>query len=268
MTCEETQELITGLVDRELLDPERGSLESHLQECPRCRFAVEQEQLLKQTIRGRAERMRAPSELRDRILSDRRVFPAKSQTRWQDYIWPMSRLARPALAAGLLLAIALPAFFFFRVSGEPVAAAALESYDLFRKGALSVRRSESPDEIVEQLTRAVSGHFHPMGYDFTAMHLRPVAGLIREIQGRKILVVVYQSPGGTLFCYTFLGSEEDAPPNSAKFFDAAKKIYLYAFSRGGVNAIFHREGAVICILASEMPMDDLLALARSKANPS
>ena len=268
MTCEEAQELITGLVDRKLLDPERASLESHLQECPRCRFAVEREQLLKQTIRGSAERMRAPSALRDRILSDRRVFPEKSQTRWQDYIWPIPHLARPALAAGLLLAIALPAFFLLKPKSEPIAAAALKTYDLFARGEFSVRRTENPDEIVEQLTRAVGGHFHPMGYDFTAMHLRPVAGLIREIQGRKILVVVYQGPGGTLFCYTFLGSEEDAPPNSAKFFDAAKKINLYAFSRGGVNAVFHREGAVICVLASEMPMEDLLALARSKAKPS
>lgn len=268
MNCDEAQELITALVDRELLDPERGSLEFHLQECPSCRFAVEQEQLLKQTIRGRAERMRAPGELRDRILSDRRIFPEKSRTRWQDYIWPMPGPARPALAAGLLLAIALPAFFLLKPTSEPIAAAALKTYDLFARGELSVRRTENPDQIVEQLTRAVGGHFHPMGYDFRAMHLSPVADLVREIQGRKILVIVYQGPGGILFCYTFLGSEKDAPANSAKFFDAAKKINLYAFSRGGVNAVFHREGDVVCILASEMPMEDLLALARSKARPS
>jgi anti-sigma factor RsiW len=268
MTCEEAQELITGLVDRELFDPERASLESHLQECPRCRFDLEREQLLKQTIRGSAERMSAPRALRDRILSDRRVFPVKRRSRWQDYIWPIPHLARPALAAGLLLAIALPAFFLLKPKSEPIAAAALETYDLFASGELPVLRAESPAELVEQLTRTVGGHFHPMGYDFTAMHLRPVAGLIREIQGRKILVVVYQGQGSTLFCYTFLGSEEDAPPNSAKFLDATKKINLYAFSRGGVNAVFHREGAVICILASKMPMEDLLALARSKAKPS
>ena|SRR5688500_139948 len=268
MICEEAQELITALVDRELLDPERGSLESHLQQCPSCRLAVEEEQLLKQTIRGRAERMRAPGELRDRILSDRRILPEKSGTRWQDHLWPMPHLARPALAAAVLLAIALPAFFFFRVSREPVAAAALESYDLFRKGALSVRRTENPDEIVEQLTRAVGGHFHPMGYDFTAMHLRPVAGLVREIQGRKILVAIYEGPGGTLFCYTFSGSEEDAPGNAARFYDATKKMNFYAFSRGGLNAVLHREGEIICVLASEMPMEELLALAKSKATPS
>jgi len=54
----------------------------------------------------------------------------------------------------------------------------------------------------------------------------------------------------------------------ARFFDADKKMNFYAFSQGCMNAILHREGDVICILASEMPMEELLALARSKASPS
>ena len=41
MTCDEAQELITALVDQELLDPERPLLEMHLKECARCRFAVQ-----------------------------------------------------------------------------------------------------------------------------------------------------------------------------------------------------------------------------------
>ena len=268
MTCEEAQELITALVDRELLDPERSSLESHLQGCLSCRVAVEEERLLKQTIRGSAERMRAPGELRDRILSDRRIFPEKNRTGWRGRLWPMPNLARPAFAAAVLLAIALPAFFFIRGSGEPVAAAALESYNLFQKGALSVNRAENPAEIVERLTRATGGQFHPMGYDLAAMHLQPVAGFVQEIQGRKILVAVYQGQGGTLFCYTFFGSEQDAPSNAARFYDTTKKLNFYAFSRGSVNAVLHREGDIICILASELPIDELLALARLKAKPS
>jgi hypothetical protein len=91
--------------------------------------------------------------------------------------------------------------------------------------------------------------------------------LVREIDGRKILVAIYQGKGGTLFCYTFLGSEADAPPNDARFFNAANKIDFFAFSRGVVNAVFHREDGVICILASEMAMDKLLALAESKIKP-
>jgi mycothiol system anti-sigma-R factor len=268
MTCDETQELITGLLDGELLDAERASLESHLQECPDCRLAVEQEKRVKRALHASAERVRAPGALRDRILSDRRIFPEKNRTRWQDYLWPKPRLALPALAVGLILTVALPAFFLLKPKSEPIASEALKTYRLFSRGELSVQRAENPNKLVEQLTRAVGGHFHPMGYDLTAMQLRPVAGLVRDIQGRHILIAIYQGRGGTLFCYTFFGSEEDAPADAAKFFDPVKKINFYAFSQDGLNAVLHREGEIICVLASEMPMENLLALAKSKARPS
>jgi RNA polymerase sigma factor (sigma-70 family) len=53
-----------------------------------------------------------------------------------------------------------------------------------------------------------------------------------------------------------------------QIFGHDKKMNFYAFCREAVNAVLHREGDVICILVSEMSMDDLLALARSKARPS
>jgi anti-sigma factor (TIGR02949 family) len=271
MTCAQAQDLITALIDQELGQAERSSLEEHLSECSGCRLAFEAESALKQKIREAARGINAPGHLRSRILSDPRIFPEKrrSARRWQDYLRPMPPpLLRPILAFALLLAIALPVFYFSQPRSEPIALAALETYDRFLRGELPVQRTENADEIVGQLTRAVGGHFHPMGYDLTAMNLRPVAGLVREINGRKILVAIYQGQGGTLFCYTFLGSEEDAPTDAARFFEAAKKMNFYAFSRGRVNAVLHREGKVICILASEMPMEELLALAKSKATPS
>jgi len=270
MNCAEAQELITALIDQELGHAERSPLEEHLSECSGCRLAFEEESALKNKIREAAQRINAPSHLRSQILSDPRIFPEKrrSSRRWQDYLRPMPPLLRPILAFALLLAIALPMFYFSKPRSEPIALAALETYDLFLRGDLPVRRTENTDQIVEELTRAVGGDFHPMGYNLTAMNLRPVAGLVREIDGRKILVAIYQGPGGSLFCYTFLGSAEDAPPNAARFFDTAKKMDFYAFSRGGINAVLHREGRIICILASEMPMEKLLALAQSKAKPS
>jgi anti-sigma factor RsiW len=269
MTCEEAQELITALVDQELSDPERSSLDAHLKECARCRLALQEERTLKQEIWTAGQSVRAPSDLRDRIFSDPRIFPeeVRSLGKPWDFLWPTPNPLRPVFAAALVVLVVLAVFYWFQQRSGPVSLAALETYDLFLKGELSVRRAE-PVEIAEQLTRAVSGHFHPMGYDLTAMDLRPVAGLVREINGRKVLVAIYEGKGGTLFCYTFIGSEADAPPNAAKFFDTAKNINFYAFSRGEVNAVFHREGDLICILASTMPMDKLLALAQSKAKAS
>jgi anti-sigma factor RsiW len=270
MTCGEAQELITAVVDGELPEPERASLETHLHDCADCRTALKAERALKQAIRGTGAQLRAPAALHARILSDPRIFPAQGRgaRRWRDYLWPMPPALRPALTVAILLAVALPAYYFMGYRVEPVAVAALESSDLYLRGKLPARRAANADEIVEQLTRAVSGRFHPMGYDFSAMGLRPVAGLVLEVQGRKILVAIYQGTHGAILCYTFLGSEDDAPPNAAKFFDAGKQMNFYAFSRGTVNAVFHREGDVICILASEIPMEELLAVTRSKARPS
>jgi Putative zinc-finger len=270
MTCEEAQELITALTDRQLRDRDRVLLDMHLKECAPCRLVFEQEQALKRAVRAAGDALQAPARLRDRILSDSRIFPDKTRTAWawQDYLWPQSYLVRPALVVVLLLIITVPILYRMDYRSQPVALAALETYDLFARGELPVHRQHSADEIVGELTRAVGGHFHPMGYDLTAMNLRPVAGLVREIEGHKILVAIYQGPGGSLFCYTFLGSEKDAPPGAARFFDSEKKMNFYAFSHGKVNAVLHREDDIICILASEMPMEELLALARSKARPS
>jgi mycothiol system anti-sigma-R factor len=270
MTCGEAQELITALVDGELPEPERASLEIHLHACADCQTTLAEERTLKQAVRESGAQLRAPAALRARILSDPRIFPAQRRgaRRWRDYLWPMPPALRPALAVAILLAVALPAYYFMDHREEPVAVTALETYDLFLRGKLAVPPAATAEEIAAQLTRAVGGRFHPMGYDFSAMDLRPVAGLVREIDGRKILVAIYQGPQGAILCYTFLGSEDDAPPNAAKFFDAGKQMNFYAFSHGRVNAVLHREGDVICILASEIPMEELLAVTRSKARPS
>jgi len=130
---------------------------------------------------------------------------------------------------------------------------------------LIVVRVGSQEEIKERLVRSVNGRFAPMGYDLSGMNLLPVGGMVQEVQGRKIQLVVYDGKGHSLTCYTFFGTEKDAPNHAAVFFDPKKKITFYSFSRGEVNAVFHREGELICILVSKMPMGDLLALARSKA---
>jgi anti-sigma factor (TIGR02949 family) len=270
MNCDEAQELITAMVDQELDRAERSALEAHLEECSGCRLAFEEELALKQKIRQAGERMHAPGALRSRILSDRRIFPEKTRParQWLGNLWPDSTIFRTALAVTVILLVFLPTYYLSKRISHPVALAALETYDQIARGELRVNRTHNSDEIVGELTRAVDGRFHPMGYDLSAMNLRPVAGVVSEIHGRKILVAIYQGEGGSLLCYTFLGSEADAPPNAARFFDPDMKMNFYAFSRAGINAVLHREGDVICILASEMPMDELLALARSKAKPS
>jgi hypothetical protein len=104
-----------------------------------------------------------------------------------------------------------------------------------------------------------------MEYDFSLLGLQAVGGFVQEVRGRKVLVTVYEGKGRPVSCFTFLGTERDAPEGAAIFFDAGKERNFYTFSQGRINGVLQRVGEKICILVSEMPLEDLAALARSRA---
>lgn len=271
MICEAAQELISALIDKELPDAERTLLEAHLNDCARCRSQLALEQALKQQIRATGDSLRAPIGLREKILSDSRIFRPRAARQWAKLISTALHLPRPAAVAALVVlavALSVPAYYFISPWSRYVAVGALEEYDLILGNKIPLIRASSAAEMKEQLLRATGGIFEPMGYDLTEIGLRPVAGAVREIAGRKVLIAVYRGPTGSLVCYTFLGSERDAPAHAARFIDEEKTMTFFAFSHGALNAVLHREGATICILAAEMPMADLLALTKSKARRS
>lgn len=270
MNCEEAKELITALIDNELSGLERSSLEGHLKECPRCQTAYQDEMALKRDIRRAGTTLSAPAALRQRILSDQRLLPERSRKteRWAWLVWPARLASRPAFVAALLVLVIVPALYLMRPAPQPISLTALDTHDRILRGDISLIRAQSQEELRARLHRSVGERFAPMGYDLSMVNLRPVAGVVQDVKGRKILVTVYNGGGLTLTCYTFLGSEKDSPASAALFFDPEKKINFYTFSRNGVNGVLHREGSVICILVSKMPMQDLLDLARSKARPS
>lgn len=151
---------------------------------------------------------------------------------------------------------------------EHIGLTTLATHEKVIGGGAALVRAASPADVQRELSRSVEDQFAPMGYDLSAMNLRVAGGLVDEVKGRKVLVTLYEGENPSLTCYTFLGTERDAPQGAALFFDAQKKINFYLFSRGGVNGVLHREGNVICILVSKMPLSDLLEVARSKARPS
>jgi len=267
MTCDQAQELITALVDNELSVPERALIEGHLKECANCRSVYTMEAVLKKKVRSAAAGLAAPAELREKILSDRRVFPPSVVTEQEPRPWA-GVFTRPVFALAFLVLLLLPLFYLLRPQSPSLALAAIETHDKIVRHELAVISGDDPEAIKELLVRAVAGKFTPMGYDLSMMNLKPVAGMVQTVDGRRVLVALYQGDGGSLTCYTFPGTESDAPPQAQAFFDPDKKMTFYSYSVGRTNAVLHREGGLICILVSAMPMPDLLALARSKADPS
>lgn len=266
MTCKEAQELITALADHELTGPERASIEEHLESCSSCQLIYGRQLALKDALHKAGAGLKAPAALREKILDDPRVFRTKPAV--FEPLRPSRVYLWPALAVALLIALVLPVLYMMRPAAKPLSLSALEVHEKIIGGEMPFIRGGSPEEIKETLYRSVAGAFAPMTYDLTALKLKAVGGTVREFDGRKVLVTVYEGDGLTLTCYTFLGTETDAPSAADRLFDAVKKITFYTYARSGINAVMHREGNLICILVSTLPMPELLTLARSNAQPA
>jgi hypothetical protein len=270
MNCIEAEELIAAMVDSELSDLERDATESHVKNCLRCQYIYKAEQELKRQVRLTGSRITAPADLKEKILSDPRIFPgmAESPRGWKGLFRPVRVVFRPAFALAFLVLLVLPTFYLMWPTAQPVSLAALETHEQILAGDIPFIRSGTQDEVRERLYRSVEKRFAPMGYDLSPVGLRAVGGLVHEVASQRILVTVYEGRGPSLSCFTFLDTDGGAPPNAHLFFDPEKKMSFYTFSNGRTNGVMQRVAGRVCILVSKMPMQELLALARSFAQPS
>jgi len=267
MTCEQAEALISALVDNELSDPERSSIEGHLRDCPRCQRAYEWERALNGEIRMVSASVVAPVDLRQRILSDQLTMPkeAESPNRRNKLILRLEPFFRPVFVSGLLVILVISILFLMQPPSQPISLAALQIRAKIVRGEVSLREATNTDELHTWLRRTVDGKFGPLRYDFSPLNVKPVGGTVQEVKGRQILVAVFRGNGLSITCFTFLGTEEDAPKNATVSFDPEKRMRFYTFSRDGIHAVLHREENVICILVSNMPPEELLSLVKSSS---
>jgi len=267
MKCEQAEELISALIDDELSDPERSSIEGHLKDCLKCQRTYDWGRGLNREIRTVSASVVAPVDLRQRILSDQRTTTkeAESSKGRNKLILRLQPLLRPAFASALLVILVISIFFLRQSPSQPISLAALQIRAKIVKGEVSLREATDTDELHTWLRRAVNGRFGPLGYDFSPLGVKPIGATVQEVEGRQILVAVFRGNGLSIMCFTFLGTEEDAPKNATVFFDREKRMRFYSFSRDGIHAVLHREDNIICMLTSNMPPEELLSVVRSQS---
>lgn len=268
--CEEAQELITGLVDNELSPRESELITAHFGECGECPKSYSQEYALKCLVQNAARSTHARSELRDRILNGRgRRAPRAWLAGLGEVLSPLRGLAvQGAVLAALLAVPFFTARYWLASPHLPIVPGMFQQYREIIGGETAPAKMTNLDELKENLTQLVDGRFAPMAYDLSTMNFHLVGGMLRKIANRQVLVTVYQGNGSTILCFTFLGSEGDVPDVAQVFLDAAAGMNFYQFQHAQTNAVMHREGIITCVLMSQIPMSDLLQLARAKAHAS
>jgi anti-sigma factor (TIGR02949 family) len=264
MRCEEVQELITASIDDALTPQERAFLDTHLTDCSDCRAQRERESALKRALQQAGAAIRAPENLRAKIIDSLEVGSEGKRTfkPLRTSAWLRRAPSRPVWAVAATLVLLIATLVYRLQPAQDIASLALATHERVLTGKEKLERVADPKELREQLSLAVNQRFRPVALDLSSAKVRPVAGLVKRIGERQVLVTVYEGDGPAITCYTFLGTEADAPKGAELFRDGQMGVNFYIFSDQHVNAVLHKEGDVICILVSQLPPAEIINVLR------
>lgn len=246
MDCTQYQEIIAAHVDGVLDDKEKRSVELHLQFCPRCAQKFRWESSSKRSLKGKLNAIPASGRLRERVVDQLERAAGVRRTR------VLGQLpARYALvAAGVVLLIGV---IFIRsvqeTKREEIFIDAVAHYHNVVRGAMA-----GSGAVVSPTPTARLLDLSPWGYRALARQINNLG----EYEGR---LFVYQGPNREyLLAQEFEGADFQ-PPRSARSVSATNRS-LIVYSHDGVNLIAWKENNIFCMIASTLPTEKLLDLAR------
>jgi anti-sigma factor RsiW len=100
--------------------------------------------------------------------------------------------------------------------------------------------------------------------DLGMMQYRLVGGRVHTLGGKPSALFVYRGPGDRLLvCEMLAGTLADLKGDGRRFEHGG--IEFLAYRREGSTQVFWQEGDVLCVLVSDAPFDEVVALAFAKA---
>lgn len=100
--------------------------------------------------------------------------------------------------------------------------------------------------------------------DLAMMGIALEGGVRHTLDGRQSALYSYRTPSGVrLVCQMYEGELAELPPSSDVRDQNGFRFHIY--TRGEVTLVFWQEGDLVCVLASELPAGEVIALAVAKA---
>src|SRR5688572_8241618 len=251
---------IQDLLDGRLTAPVRAEVESHLEACAQCRGRLEVLRWTRQATLQTGIGHELPEGLADgvaRLLDaeDRQREGAAARRRRARAVWAVAALLVLAAIGGWLL-LGTPA------AADPPSQVA-DDYRRHRGGELLLEIETSRPEDAEALFRRRLG-FDARVFDLAMMGYRVAGARVHHISGRPSALFAYRGPGGELLlCQMYEGKLEQLPQAAERRLHDGIEFLIY--DRGGLTLVFWQEGEVVCVLASDIAAEAVVALAFAKA---
>lgn len=246
----ELQDLLDGRLDA----AEEARVRAHVNDCARCRSELDELRRGRDFARSlsvtgpKADLQADVLRQLDRVVARRRR-PAASRRRFVLY-------GLSAAAGGLFAAIYLG-------RGRDLPGEVIETFEAAKAGQGSLEITTSDASALEQFFRTRLA-FHVRVFDLGMMGYRLIGGRVGSLAARPTATYVYEGPDNRrLQCQMYLGTMAELPSPSERRADNGRDFLIY--SRNPHTAVFWSEGDVACVLVSDMPAEDTIALAIRKA---
>jgi anti-sigma factor RsiW len=256
---DEIQDLLDGRLD----GSERARVEQHLEACAECRRERQGLARVKSAAATALKAKDVPPE-----LAAETVAALDREDRAEEPRRPEAVLAgrwRPAAVLALAAALAAIAFLLVREEKSlSVPDAVARDYAAVRDGNLHLQIGSGKPQALERFFVDRGFAFETRVFDLGMMGYRLIGGRVHAVGGRPSALFVYRGEQNKiLVCQMFERSAWDLPRGAEVRRHGGISFFVYR--RDARTLVFWPEGEVLCVLASEAPTEEVVALAFAKA---
>lgn len=257
MHCAEYRDLVAAHVDGELTAAELPLARAHVVGCAECAALLQAQQELRQAVRTHVWTRETPADVRQRALAA--IDAEEGATRWvtrltQWWARPWYRVALAGAVAVLAVVVALPL-----LRARPRGPLAEEfntiaaHYHAAAADAVKIEfRTDDPYELREYYHRSGVVPFNNSVVDLEPLGYILTGGSVVDLGKMKSTMSVYRGAHGLLLCHRIYAPDLKYPPGGE--YVGGDAFYTI----GDITICMHREGDVVCFMASAMPRAEFI----------
>lgn len=256
---------LQDLMDQRLDAAVVGEVERHLETCPECRCEYQAMVWTKQQTSRRLPAAEAPAELRGRILqslrAERRVPEVETvlPAFWRRHLQPIL-----AAAALVIFAAVLAGTHFLKPAALPELA--MNDFRAYQAQQLTLDLDTDDIGTMETFFAEHGVPFDTRVFDFIMMDYHLVGGRVLQPGPQARALFVYRGPANRkLVCQMYAGNVGELPGGGT--LRESGGIQFHVYRKGDLTAVFWPEGAIMCVLVSDIDPEQVLQLAFAKAMP-
>ena len=242
-----------------------AEVERHLAACPDCQRELEALRWTKELSGRFAAKVKAPAELRAKILRD--IHAAARPTiskpeKISAWHWLFQPGLRPYFVSAALVMVL--GIWLLRPSSLALPELVAQDFRALQTQQLALEFSTGDVKKMEGYFAERGLTFNTRVFDLGMMNYRLEGGRIAPSRRQPRAQFVYRGPANqSLLCQMFVGRVTALPAGAAVREDHGIQFRIYETK--GLTSVFWQEGAVVCALISDIPQSEVVQLAFAKA---